>query len=164
MPFGISIWMSINNLRTASQCMKATTKPCAEQDNATSRNWTGPRTLTVARDHDGYGFTLRYFVVYPPPCVYKAYLYNLALPMLECSYPSKDDDDQENYWGDFELEKEEITETKPEPLDTFFVKNVAPGGAADSAGLFEGDRIVSINGNLIGGKSYKDVVDLIQSW
>ena len=27
-----------------------------------------------------------------------------------------------------------------------------------------GDRIVSINGNLIGGKSYKEVVELIQSW
>ncbi len=48
------------------------------------------------------------------------------------------DDDQENYWSDFELEAEEISEKKPEPLDTFFVKNVAPGGAADSAGLCEG--------------------------
>jgi len=111
-----------------------------------SRNWTGPRTITVPRDHDGYGFTLRYFVVYPPPSIYK----------------EENADDEDDRWDDFD-ENEDVDETRPEPLDTFFVKNVAPGGAAASAGLCEGDRIVSINGNLIGGKSYKDVVELIQS-
>jgi len=122
--------------------------PAASQrPSVISRNWTGPRTITVPRDHDGYGFTLRYFVVYPPPSIYK----------------EENADDEDDRWDDFD-ENEDVDETRPEPLDTFFVKNVAPGGAAASAGLCEGDRIVSINGNLIGGKSYKDVVELIQSW
>ena len=49
-----------------------------------------------------------------------------------------DDDEQESYWSDFETNDEEASEKRPEPLDTFFVKNVAPAGAADAAGLCEG--------------------------
>ena len=55
-----------------------------------------------------------------------------------------DDYDQDNCWSDFET-NEDVTDEKPEPLDTFFVKNVAPGGAAESAGLCEGEPWSSQN-------------------
>eukprot|EP00795_Rhopilema_esculentum_P014173 gene14173-5177_t len=102
--------------------MQTQSKP-VQRPSTGSRNWTGPRTINVPRDADGYGFTLRYFVVYPPSCVYKG-------------GDDDDDDDQDNCWSDFET-NEDVTDEKPEPLDTFFVKNVAPGGAAESAGLCE---------------------------
>ena len=50
--------------------MQTQPKP-VQRPSTGSRNWTGPRTINVPRDADGYGFTLRYFVVYPPSCVYK---------------------------------------------------------------------------------------------
>ncbi len=56
----------------------------------------------------------------------------------------QDDDAQENYWSDFELERDEVSEKRSEPLETFFVKNVAAGGAADSAGLSEGKYVLVI--------------------
>lgn len=39
-----------------------------EQQQSSFQGWSGPVTYTLPRDpgNDGYGFTLRYFVVYPP--------------------------------------------------------------------------------------------------
>lgn len=48
-----------------------------------------------------------------------------------------------------------------EPMDTIFVKYVRPNSPASIAGLATGDRIVSVNGETICGKSYAHVVQLI---
>lgn len=46
-------------------------------------------------------------------------------------------------------------------MDTIFVREVRAGSAADRAGLVTGDRIVSINGEPVTGRSYGQVIDLI---
>lgn len=50
-----------------------------------------------------------------------------------------------------------------EPMDTIFVKQVKEGGPAEKAGLRTGDRIVSVNGESVTGKTYSQVIALIQS-
>ena len=50
-----------------------------------------------------------------------------------------------------------------DPMDTIFVKQVKDGGPAHSAGLHTGDRIVSVNGESVTGKTYAQVIALIQS-
>ena len=50
-----------------------------------------------------------------------------------------------------------------EPMDTIFVKQVKEGGPAERAGLRTGDRIVSVNGESVTGKTYSQVIALIQS-
>lgn len=49
-----------------------------------------------------------------------------------------------------------------EPMDTIFVKHVRKQGPASVAGLSTGDRIISVNGETVAGKSYAHVVQLIQ--
>lgn len=49
-----------------------------------------------------------------------------------------------------------------EPMDTIFVKHVKDGSPAQKAGLTTGDRVVSVNGETVAGKSYSQVVQLIQ--
>lgn len=49
-----------------------------------------------------------------------------------------------------------------EPMDTIFVKNVREHGPASAAGLSTGDRIISVNGETVAGKSYAHVVQVIQ--
>ncbi|KAH9371173.1 hypothetical protein HPB48_005643 [Haemaphysalis longicornis] len=51
---------------------------------------------------------------------------------------------------------------KQEAMDTIFVREVQPASAADRAGLVTGDRIVSINGQPVTGRSYAQIVDLIK--
>ncbi|KAK3907946.1 Rho GTPase-activating protein 21 [Frankliniella fusca] len=48
-------------------------------------------------------------------------------------------------------------------MDTIFVRLVRDNSPAHLAGLCQGDRIVSVNGETIGGKSYAQVVQLVQS-
>ncbi|CAB1437313.1 unnamed protein product, partial [Pleuronectes platessa] len=50
-----------------------------------------------------------------------------------------------------------------EPMDTIFVKQVKEGGPAHGAGLCTGDRIVKVNGESIIGKTYSQVIALIQN-
>ena len=47
-------------------------------------------------------------------------------------------------------------------MDTIFVKQVKDGGPAHQAGLQQGDRIVSVNGETVTGKTYSQVIALIQ--
>ncbi|XP_051873015.1 rho GTPase-activating protein 21-like isoform X2 [Pristis pectinata] len=47
-------------------------------------------------------------------------------------------------------------------MDTIFVKQVKEGGPAHGAGLCTGDRIVKVNGESIIGKTYSQVIALIQ--
>ncbi|XP_044734281.1 uncharacterized protein LOC123296735 isoform X2 [Chrysoperla carnea] len=88
----------------------------------------GPRSLYLRRQENGFGFTLRHFIVYPPE------------PL--------DDDGS----GGFPTQ----------PMDTIFVKRVVEGGAGALAGLRQGDRIVSVNGQTINGLTYAQVVGLIK--
>lgn len=48
-------------------------------------------------------------------------------------------------------------------METIFVREVKEGSNADRAGLHTGDRILSINGQTVGGKSYSQVLGLLQA-
>ncbi|XP_058532163.1 rho GTPase-activating protein 23 isoform X5 [Ochotona princeps] len=50
-----------------------------------------------------------------------------------------------------------------EPMDTIFVKNVKEDGPAHRAGLRTGDRLVKVNGESVIGKTYSQVIALIQN-
>eukprot|EP00071_Canis_lupus_P045203 XP_022278760.1 rho GTPase-activating protein 23 isoform X3 [Canis lupus familiaris] len=50
-----------------------------------------------------------------------------------------------------------------EPMDTIFVKNVKDDGPAHRAGLRTGDRLVKVNGESVIGKTYSQVIALIQN-
>ncbi|ROL48422.1 Rho GTPase-activating protein 21 [Anabarilius grahami] len=50
-----------------------------------------------------------------------------------------------------------------EPMDTIFVKNVKEKGPAHQAGLCTGDRLVKVNGESVLGKTYSQVIALIQN-
>ncbi|XP_026114567.1 rho GTPase-activating protein 23-like [Carassius auratus] len=48
------------------------------------------------------------------------------------------------------------------PWTTIFVKNVRDKGPAHQAGLCTGDRLVKVNGESVLGKTYSQVIALIQ--
>ncbi|KAF7643466.1 hypothetical protein LDENG_00239020 [Lucifuga dentata] len=50
-----------------------------------------------------------------------------------------------------------------EPMDTIFVKSVKENSPAQQAGLCTGDRLVKVNGESILGKTYSQVIALIQN-
>ena len=94
---------------------------------AASHSKSSPRQLRIERKDNGFGFTLRHFIVYPPEDGGDA-----AGPPIQ------------------------------EPMDTIFVKSVKHEGPAVEAGLNIGDRIVSVNGESVSGRSYAQVVQMIQ--
>ncbi|XP_067142144.1 rho GTPase-activating protein 21-A-like isoform X3 [Centruroides vittatus] len=96
-----------------------------------------PRTILLQRNDDEFGFTLRHFIVYPPA--------NLQVSQ------SKGQVGAEAPW-----QKDKI-----EPMDTIFVREVKEGSPAHKAGLVTGDRIITINGEPLAGKTYSEVIDLI---
>ncbi|XP_024127561.1 rho GTPase-activating protein 23 isoform X4 [Oryzias melastigma] len=102
--------------------------------------WKGPRTLVLHKNSQGFGFTLRHFIVYPPESALHTTL-----------------KDEENGNGKG-LQKGHL-----EPMDTIFVKNVREKGPAHQAGLCTGDRLVKVNGESILGKTYSQVITLIQN-
>ncbi|XP_038077451.1 rho GTPase-activating protein 21-B-like isoform X2 [Patiria miniata] len=115
-------------------------------DKSESRSpWPGPRKVTLQRNAAGFGFTLRHFIVYPPESA-----------VAELSR-------QEGVASGDDHNKKRPKITALEPMDTIFVKHVKPEGSAESAGLSTGDRIVSVNGESVTGKTYSQVVGLIQS-
>ncbi|XP_045115662.1 rho GTPase-activating protein 21-B-like isoform X5 [Portunus trituberculatus] len=93
----------------------------------------GPRLITINRTDQGFGFTLRHFIVYPPE------LSELLGEHGEAPEPLSSLD----------------------PLDTIFVKHVRPGSSAHLAGLRTGDRVVSVNGESVGSRTYQEVVATI---
>ncbi|KAM3591482.1 uncharacterized protein V6R79_002447 [Siganus canaliculatus] len=99
-------------------------------------SWQGPRTIFLQKNSQGFGFTLRHFIVYPP----------------ESSLHNKD---EENGNG--------CPRSRLEPMDTIFVKSVKEHGPAHQAGLSTGDRLVKVNGESILGKTYSQVIALIQN-
>ncbi|XP_014834341.1 PREDICTED: rho GTPase-activating protein 23-like isoform X2 [Poecilia mexicana] len=70
----------------------------------------GPRTIVLQKDSQGFGFTLRHFIVYPP----------------ESALQSLKDEENDNLPG-------------------------------------KGDRLVKVNGESILGKTYSQVITLIQN-
>ncbi|XP_075701932.1 rho GTPase-activating protein 23 isoform X2 [Rhinoderma darwinii] len=123
--------------------------PLAPQDGGQFSNspppeepftWVGPRTLIIRKNREGFGFTLRHFIVYPPESAVH------GSPQEEnggTEYPS--------------------ASGRLEPMDTIFVKQVKEGGPAQQAGLCTGDRLVKVNGESIIGKTYSQVIALIQN-
>ncbi|ODN05321.1 Rho GTPase-activating protein 21-A, partial [Orchesella cincta] len=102
----------------------------------------GLRCVRIPRCQNGFGFTLRHFIVYPPE--------------LYSEDGEADEAGHTNGFGQSRLHK--VTE----PVDTIFVKSVRDNSPSAFAGLCVGDRIVSVNGERIVGKSYDQVVSLIQ--
>ncbi|KAK7174554.1 hypothetical protein R3I93_001690 [Phoxinus phoxinus] len=103
-------------------------------------SWQGPRTLLLQKNSQGFGFTLRHFIVYPPESA------------LHTSFK-----DEENGNG------KGLHRSCLEPMDTIFVKNVREKGPAHQAGLCTGDRLVKVNGESVLGKTYSQVIALIQN-
>ncbi|KAM9719427.1 rho GTPase-activating protein 21 isoform 2-T2 [Menidia menidia] len=102
-----------------------------------SFSWPRPKTVRLRRTSQGFGFTLRHFIVYPP----------------ESSL---------HFFPEEDHGRRGRQRNRLEPMDTIFVKQVKEGGPAHAAGLCTGDRIVKVNGASIIGKAYCDVISLIQ--
>ncbi|KAM9295989.1 rho GTPase-activating protein 23 [Gastrophryne carolinensis] len=122
--------------------------PIAQRDGARLSNpelpeesfsWVGPKTVVIRKTHHGFGFTLRHFIVYPPES---------AVHTTQ---------QEENGAAEFPSSQ------RLEPMDTIFVKNIKDGGPAQQAGLCTGDRLVKVNGESIIGKTYSQVIALIQN-
>ncbi|XP_039378334.1 rho GTPase-activating protein 21 isoform X3 [Mauremys reevesii] len=94
----------------------------------------------LRRTSQGFGFTLRHFIVYPPE---------------SAVHFSFKDEENGNRGGK--------QRNRLEPMDTIFVKQVKEGGPAFEAGLCTGDRIVKVNGESVIGKTYSQVIALIQN-
>uniref|UniRef100_A0A672H310 Rho GTPase activating protein 23 n=1 Tax=Salarias fasciatus TaxID=181472 RepID=A0A672H310_SALFA len=105
-------------------------------------SWQGPRTVFLQKNSQGFGFTLRHFIVYPP----------------DSSLHSLKDEENGNAAG-----KAGGRRSRLEPMDTIFVKSVKEQGPAQQAGLCTGDRLVKVNGESILGKTYSQVIALIQN-
>lgn len=103
-------------------------------------SWPGPKTLRLRRTSQGFGFTLRHFIVYPPESAVHPY-----------PFPEE------------EHGRRGRQRNRLEPMDTIFVKQVKEGGPAHGAGLCTGDRIVKVNRESIIGKTYSQVIALIQN-
>ncbi|KAL1264190.1 hypothetical protein QQF64_004545, partial [Cirrhinus molitorella] len=103
-------------------------------------DWKGPRTVVLEKNSQSFGFTLRHFIVYPPESALHT---NLKV--------------EEN--GNCKGGQRSCLE----PVDTIFVKNVKEKGPAHQAGLCTGDRLVKVNGESVLGKTYSQVIALIQN-
>ncbi|KAM5308066.1 rho GTPase-activating protein 23 isoform 2-T2 [Glossophaga mutica] len=105
--------------------------------------WRGTRTLLLHKSpQDGFGFTLRHFIVYPPESA------------VHCGLKEEENGGR----GGGPSPRHRL-----EPMDTIFVKNVKDEGPAHRAGLRTGDRLVKVNGESVVGKTYSQVIALIQN-
>ncbi|XP_019338114.1 rho GTPase-activating protein 23 isoform X2 [Alligator mississippiensis] len=103
--------------------------------------WVGPKTVVLRKSpQGGFGFTLRHFIVYPPE---------------SAVHSNVKEEENGNRAGP--------QRSRLEPMDTIFVKNVKEDGSAHQAGLRTGDRLVKVNGESIIGKTYSQVIALIQN-
>ncbi|XP_062376818.1 rho GTPase-activating protein 21-like isoform X2 [Sardina pilchardus] len=121
----------------ASEASGGVSPVAGGEDEAFS--WPGPKTLRLRRTSQGFGFTLRHFIVYPPESA------------VQSSLKEEDNGSRGR------------PRNRLEPMDTIFVKQVKEGGPAHGAGLCTGDRIVKVNGESIIGKTYSQVIALIQN-
>ncbi|KAM4716209.1 rho GTPase-activating protein 23-like isoform 10-T10 [Anableps anableps] len=125
--------------------------PSAEVEAMSSQ---GPRTIVLQKNSQGFGFTLRHFIVYPP----ESTLHGLKLRGTQNCYLNVKDEENGNVPGKVECQRSCL-----EPMDTIFVKSVKENGPAQQAGLCTGDRLVKVNGESILGKTYSQVITLIQN-
>ncbi|KAM6295396.1 rho GTPase-activating protein 23 [Aegotheles albertisi] len=103
--------------------------------------WVGPKTVVLQKSSQGgFGFTLRHFIVYPPE---------------SAVHSTTKEEENGNRAGP--------PRSRLEPMDTIFVKSVREDGPAHQAGLRTGDRLVKVNGESIIGKTYSQVIALIQN-
>ncbi|KAM6042886.1 LOW QUALITY PROTEIN: rho GTPase-activating protein 23 [Theristicus caerulescens] len=103
--------------------------------------WVGPKTVVLRKSSQGgFGFTLRHFIVYPPE---------------SAVHSTAKEEENGNRAGP--------PRSRLEPMDTIFVKSVREDGPAHQAGLRTGDRLVKVNGESIIGKTYSQVIALIQN-
>ncbi|XP_030364796.1 rho GTPase-activating protein 23 isoform X1 [Strigops habroptila] len=103
--------------------------------------WVGPKTVLLRKSSQGgFGFTLRHFIVYPPESA------------VHCSTKEEENGNRAG-----------PPRSRLEPMDTIFVKSVREDGPAHQAGLRTGDRLVKVNGESIIGKTYSQVIALIQN-
>ncbi|XP_050176556.1 rho GTPase-activating protein 21 isoform X2 [Myiozetetes cayanensis] len=140
-------WSFICNLYCAWSDQASKNKDGKEQSEAISPSeeeetfsWPGPKTVVLRRTSQGFGFTLRHFIVYPPESA------------VQFSFK---DEENGNRQGK--------QRNRLEPMDTIFVKQVKEGGPAFEAGLCTGDRIIKVNGESVIGKTYSQVIALIQN-
>ncbi|XP_013374810.1 PREDICTED: rho GTPase-activating protein 23, partial [Chinchilla lanigera] len=111
--------------------------------------WQGPRTLLLRKSlQDGFGFTLRHFIVYPPESA------------VHCSLKEEENGGR---GGRAAGGRGPSPRHRLEPMDTIFVKHVKDNGPAHRAGLRTGDRLVKVNGESVIGKTYSQVIALIQN-
>ncbi|XP_063420974.1 rho GTPase-activating protein 21-like isoform X2 [Mytilus trossulus] len=111
--------------------------------------WRGPRTVIIPKTDQGYGFTLRHFIVYPPD--------------ITRSSPNLHEEDYIRTENFIQGSGRRSKHGGSEPMDTIFVKNVKEDSPAYLAGLCTGDRILSVNNFPVTGKTYQQVISLIQS-
>uniref|UniRef100_A0A8C4ZDD5 Rho GTPase-activating protein 21 n=1 Tax=Gadus morhua TaxID=8049 RepID=A0A8C4ZDD5_GADMO len=129
-------FLSLNDSLEWADLPEAPAGPYLSEEEAFS--WPGPKTVRLRRTAMGFGFTLRHFIVYPPEStVHPAFL-------------------EEDHG------RRGRPRNKIEPMDTIFVKQVKEGGPGHGAGLCTGDRLVKVNGASILGKTYSEVIALIQ--
>ncbi|XP_061207469.1 rho GTPase-activating protein 21 isoform X4 [Neopsephotus bourkii] len=140
-------WSFICNLYCAWSDQASKNKDGKEQSETVSPSeeeetfsWPGPKTVVLRRTSQGFGFTLRHFIVYPPESA------------VQFSFK---DEENGNRQGK--------QRNRLEPMDTIFVKQVKEGGPAFEAGLCTGDRIIKVNGESVIGKTYSQVIALIQN-
>ncbi|XP_021095515.1 rho GTPase-activating protein 23 isoform X2 [Heterocephalus glaber] len=120
--------------------------------------WQGPRTLLLHKSlQDGFGFTLRHFIVYPPESA------------VHCSLKEEENGGRGGRGagaaggGGGGGGGGPSPRHRLEPMDTIFVKNIKDDGPAHRAGLRTGDRLVKVNGESVIGKTYSQVIALIQN-
>ncbi|XP_061612013.1 rho GTPase-activating protein 23-like [Phyllopteryx taeniolatus] len=101
----------------------------------------GLKTIYLHKNLQGFGFTLRHFIVYPP----ESFIHNAK--------------DEEN--GN--AIKKCAKKSHLDAMDTIFVKSIQENSPAHQAGLCTGDRLVKVNGESIIGKTYCQVIRLIQN-
>ncbi|XP_048035426.1 rho GTPase-activating protein 23 isoform X3 [Megalobrama amblycephala] len=129
-------WLKAKDLKDEGLSSSQNTQPVSKKDVA----WKGPCTMALQKNSQGFGFTLRHFIVYPPESALHTNLKN-----------------EENGNG------KGGQRNRLEPMDTIFVKNVKEKGPAHQAGLCTGDRLVKVNGESVLGKTYSQVIALIQN-
>ncbi|EHB14195.1 Rho GTPase-activating protein 23 [Heterocephalus glaber] len=139
--------------------------------------WQGPRTLLLHKSlQDGFGFTLRHFIVYPPEsavhCSLKGTLQmgTVAAAVAQGAELSLLGPQKALGWeeenggrGGRGAGAGPSPRHRLEPMDTIFVKNIKDDGPAHRAGLRTGDRLVKVNGESVIGKTYSQVIALIQN-